>query len=343
MNVGELHGGVIHGLERPAARIEGFGTGLFEDGQGVGARRFFKRVAEEELRAIRGARRFDVDEELIQFIRDKHLTNGDQSYRALPGVMAQVRAPFPTMWIEYGARGINNTAKRVVVGCLFEDFKTHFNLHWFSEFETDQHAIRYHTLALQYHRDREAAWLGQVGRGGAYIEALHGMGRSCYGLHVNDDSIAPDLREMFHRTEPMVKGVYGGQLTDSEHAVSAWFGFQTRVVCWLLQILNYPWVSYEPVMVVTGRKTKTPQIRPHDSYYRAKINLPKEQHVMREITPSHDPAHSKRLHQVRGHWRVYREPDGSFRKRVWVNQHTRGNAELGVVHKDYQLSYEDSE
>ena len=55
------------------------------------------------------------------------------------------------------------------------------------------------------------------------------------------------------------------------------------------------------------------------------------------------PQHAKRLHQVRGHWRVYRNKDGSFRRRTWVAQHTRGNVKLGVVLKDYQLAYEEDQ
>ena len=59
----------------------------------------------------------------------------------------------------------------------------------------------------------------------------------------------------------------------------------------------------------------------------------------RQLEPR-DEAYGKRLHQVRGHWRVYRDEHGDFVKRTWIREHRRGDAKLGVVLKDYVLTGE---
>lgn len=42
---------------------------------------------------------------------------------------------------------------------------------------------------------------------------------------------------------------------------------------------------------------------------------------------------SKRLHDVRGHWRTYRSGN-----RVWIRSHQRGDESLGIVQKEYSLT-----
>jgi hypothetical protein len=42
---------------------------------------------------------------------------------------------------------------------------------------------------------------------------------------------------------------------------------------------------------------------------------------------------SKRLHDVRGHWRTYRSGT-----RVWIRSHQRGDESLGIVQKEYSLT-----
>jgi hypothetical protein len=46
----------------------------------------------------------------------------------------------------------------------------------------------------------------------------------------------------------------------------------------------------------------------------------------RDEMHSDEPAYRKREHDVRGHWRTYRSG-----RRVWVREHTRGDASLGRV------------
>lgn len=398
MNVGELHGSVIHALDRPQSRIQGFG-GMAEK---KGDLRDFKKIASNEQRTIRLARRFDVDQELSDYIFTLPVMQRP-SGPLISGLISEVRAPFPTMWVEFSAAGEGMQYSNIaivtpnqdeqlriaarqkvaalaeqyglneqqqeqaawealeqfrqqedlfgdddnrVVGCLVEDAITHLEFQFFTR-------NRFHWWGVQYHRDRESHWPGELIKNeetDQYPAMSNLVARRCYGMR----DVAPSFDSVVRHTNPLLKAMYAPD--DSVHlerelemsdGVSTmqdlFFGRMTTFVCMLIQTLNYPWVSYDPVMVVSGKKSAMPTLKPHDSYYRAKIVLPKDHHEIREIHPSSEPQHAKRLHQVRGHWRVYRNKDGSFRKRVWVAQHTRGNVKLGVVLKDYQLTFEKDE
>jgi len=47
--------------------------------------------------------------------------------------------------------------------------------------------------------------------------------------------------------------------------------------------------------------------------------------------------HKNREHDVRGHWREYRNEDGSVRMRVPVKSHKRGDIRLGRIEKTYSV------
>jgi len=47
--------------------------------------------------------------------------------------------------------------------------------------------------------------------------------------------------------------------------------------------------------------------------------------------------HKHRWHEVRGHWRTLRNPDGSVRKRVEIPPHERGDKKLGIIEKTYKV------
>lgn len=48
-------------------------------------------------------------------------------------------------------------------------------------------------------------------------------------------------------------------------------------------------------------------------------------------------AHRKRLHDVRGHLRTYRNEDGSVKRIVPIAAHKRGDEKLGVITKTYEV------
>jgi hypothetical protein len=47
--------------------------------------------------------------------------------------------------------------------------------------------------------------------------------------------------------------------------------------------------------------------------------------------------HKNRLHEVRAHWRSYKNDDGTVRKRVPIKSHKRGDEKLGRIEKTYRV------
>ncbi|MBP82235.1 MAG: hypothetical protein CMO61_00120 [Verrucomicrobiales bacterium] len=123
-----------------------------------------------------------------------------------------------------------------------------------------------------------------------------------------------------------------------EQFKEAWVPYLIRLSWETLRVLNYPWIAREQKRFERSKKGRSPKVTPRDSYYRCKIKLPKPDGVETRQLEPRDEAYGKRLHQVRGHWRVYRDEYGDFVKRTWIKEHRRGDAKLGVVLKDYVLT-----
>jgi hypothetical protein len=138
---------------------------------------------------------------------------------------------------------------------------------------------------------------------------------------------------------------YGKAQDDIEEGwfLGEWFApFSQRLTMKIIEILNYPFIETKPASLNRnqGSKGKRPNIKPFDSYYRCKILLPKPDGVEIKQPPCREEAYGKRLHQVRGHWRIYKDEFGEIKRKTWIREHRRGDAKLGVVLKDYHLTTE---
>ena len=154
------------------------------------------------------------------------------------------------------------------------------------------------------------------------------------------------LIPVIRRTNPLLKAMYAPD--DSVQGMSTmqdlFFGRMTTFVCMLIQTLNYPWVSYDPVMwlclarrapclhlsltiVITGQRSCCPRIitRCVRSTHRASLSMPSD--CIRFVDIGGYTA-TRMAHSADGHG---------------LPQHTRGNVKLGVVLKDYQLAYEEDQ
>ncbi len=315
MELGELHAKVVHDLDRPKVRVPNFGV----TAQNKDQSQQFKKIAEKEQKTIRLARRFDVDPKLSEYIYSKPIMQREDQL-LIAGIMAEVRAPFKTMWIEF------LDEKGEVIGCLQEDFGYEIGFQFFKEGE-------FLDRGVVIHRESKAQWIPLAGKQERFLprHSLETFGIKRYSFNGDD----PYLK-LLRSTDVMLKQMYSAEIGGvNEDFNPARF---VRFVAMLMITLNYPWVTHEKVGVLRGGKGKNPRIVPHDSYYRCRIELPKDSIDMREPAEPRDEFYGKRLHQVRGHWRVLRNDDGSFRKRTWIGQHTRGDSKLGVVLKDYQLT-----
>jgi hypothetical protein len=107
-----------------------------------------------------------------------------------------------------------------------------------------------------------------------------------------------------------------------------------RFVVSLIAMLNYNWIAPMGTPMRSSIKSIAyGKRKPNSVYYRLGITLPKDQIQMR----LHDPKHSspQREHEVRGHWRKMQSG-----KVIWVKSHRKGDANLGVITKDYVLMKE---
>ncbi len=96
-------------------------------------------------------------------------------------------------------------------------------------------------------------------------------------------------------------------------------------------------------------REKTPGVAPNRALrnapkrLRKRVDHPKFEHTILTLeVDAPEPQQQgiskfqpkKRLHQVRGFWRFYKKTG----KRVWVEPHWRGDKELGVVRRDYEVT-----
>ena len=103
------------------------------------------------------------------------------------------------------------------------------------------------------------------------------------------------------------------------------------LIC-VLSVLNYDWVIKKTQPAEKQKRMRYGKQIRYDSHIVCEIDLPKKNGVSFSVHDQ-DPQGSKRLHDVRGHFR--RLPSG---KRTWVREHRRGNKDLGVITKDYVLT-----
>ena len=103
-----------------------------------------------------------------------------------------------------------------------------------------------------------------------------------------------------------------------------------------VSLLNYDWVvNEEDGVIARGTKSVNTEAFPQDRYKRVTINLPKDKAIK---LYNKQKARTRKFgtaeHSVRGHWRVYKKTG----ERVWIGEHSRGDAKYGTVHKDYTLT-----
>ena len=104
-----------------------------------------------------------------------------------------------------------------------------------------------------------------------------------------------------------------------------------------LALLNEPWTTKEATKL-RGTNSINTNMTPFDSYYKVKVNLPREKatraaaQAFKRVAPF-----GKRQHDVMGHKRQYRNEFGEVYKTVYIKAHKRGDPKLGIITKDYVL------
>ena len=362
LEVGELWAELQHNLERPNWRMPNFAK--FEET--TERKKEARKLAHEEQKAMYMARRFDVDQECADMIYNWNEMNLDGNWMeqvsGFYNVVLELQMPFESMWIEFPDK------EGHVIGCLAKDCGDKFTFQLFKDTQDD---VLAHEYLLEISKEEYADWVDQDDlEGTGNITSAKIFGEACWGynkylllLHTPD--IGPVTRKennqmrnwlslsylcsspplwhwkqkpvppLFKKTDDpnMLMPIDGARLTD-DHRLSL------RFVVLLIFSLNYPWVQKEEPSLNQnqGKKSRRPNIKPHDSYYRCKITLPKPHGIETRSSEPREDAYGKRQHQVRGHYRIYRDENGDVKRRTWIREHRRGDPKLGVVLKDYVLT-----
>ena len=121
----------------------------------------------------------------------------------------------------------------------------------------------------------------------------------------------------------------------------------THRMAWVIAILslmNYDYFVEEPqVGQLQGAKVKR-NITPHDSHLRVKLTLPKTKgRVILPKQVQRSESYGVRQHEVAGHYCHKRDEHNNIIKSWYRRPHTRGDAKLGVITKDYVVEKETSD
>lgn len=121
--------------------------------------------------------------------------------------------------------------------------------------------------------------------------------------------------------------------------IGADLSLDTAIVIFTLGLLGVKNVSYSEAFLPRSIRRHPGQFAQTvgDSHY--VLDIPGAR-ALRSYVESPGDSRQKRLHIVRGHFADYTEGAGLFGKlhgRYYVAPHVRGNAELGMVAKDYRV------
>ena len=340
MSVGDLWSQIQWALARPGTRTPTFGRLARNPKE----RKEFKQIAKEEAETILMARRFDVAPELNDYVY-KQIAEANYSPLKLALSVNQLRMPFKNMWFEFKSQDYP-----VTVACLVEQkpIKGHQDLYDYSfqfymQYEDAMTTIC-ETGVVISSKGAPSQWQQHMIDSVDEKNYRDIVSRVAYGIeNVNewDDALYLEgYDNLIERTQLLHKTMIAESRPETYNdwkRVSGHAQHLKFMIC-LINTLNFPWIQKE-IIPAKQQKSKTPRVTPTDSYYRCKINLPKPNGVMARCNKPKEDSYGMRLHQVRGHWRVFRDDEGDFIKRTWIREHRRGNAKLGVVHKDYQLDY----
>ena len=402
LQVGDLWSRAIWAFERPPSRLMNFNN--YADAR---MKKLHKKMAVEEGKAIRLARRFDVGLDLRDHIFESNLIlksddrpHDFRAFSEIAHLANSLQLPFPTMWVEWEAPSEKNLMACLIQqetikagrgnrlrpvneavdgGIPKESTDTLFTFYQFDELEKklvpDEWPIILTSIGAPSH------WKSKVDESpNAPVSYSQDLAWGAYSIKIVDDepfnegmnrptamrssgaksqdeykescrralpdkslAVSQSLDDFFDvvfRTYRVHKSMVSSQKPSALMETSVMTDSPMLFVLKLMEVLNYPWVYKDYIPAGNQQKSRTPRVTPSDAYYRCRIDLPKPDGVTVKEPSQREGLYGKRLHQVRGHWRVYTDEFGNFKKKTWIKSHRRGDVKLGVVHKDYVLTAE---
>ena len=360
MELGDLHPYILRALRNPSKRLLGAGHAITPE-----AKSTVKAIANR----LQVARRLDIEDDLLTEIFEqaswKNLTKdqGNLPVRYMTENIVQahdeLRLPFKNCWVEFSGKIFNDQMRSHNWAVGSTDLKKAKGMDGNKEFDRvgvfciqpKENQMDFHCFASI--KGDSVAYMSILGRSlkgnqqpakPKTEKAMRHLSILLFGMDFKNDPISEaaagyvDMLSKAATTQaPEIFGEENTRMVFEEY-LEPWAPYLTRVAWEALRVLNYPWVAKEPARVEHSRKGKRPNVTPSDSYYRCKVVLPKPDGVETRPVEIRKEAYGKRLHQVRGHWRVYKDEFKNVKSRTWITEHRRGNAKLGVVHKDYHLT-----
>ena len=358
---GDLYQHVMYALRKPEKRILGAHKPERPDAG---------RLLNELLGGmLKTARKFDIDDALMDEVFKQsswaELTQNEGNLpvklmtRNIVEAQSELRLPFKHCWLEFSGTKFNEHMESLgwaggYVGTKRDDESKLYRFERVGVLLTELHdgqidAYCFHNIAEinEIYMSMLARSFKTKGRRPPEnLDIYNHMSVLMYGMDFQGESYTEaydGYLDMLRSTGCIhMQEIFGEEYTKRcfEEFKEAWVPYLIRLSWETLRVLNYPWIAKEQTRFEKSKKGRSPKVTPRDSYYRCKIKLPKPDGVETRQLEPRDEAYGKRLHQVRGHWRVYRDEHGDFVKRTWIREHRRGDAKLGVVLKDYVLTGE---
>ena len=352
LQVGDMWHQLLYALERPNFRMPNFAKLAKTSDE----KRQARKLVKSEYQAIYTARRCVVDEALAQSFYENPCLDVDGYFidiaQPLYQAVDELKLPHSSMWIEFPDK------EGRVIGCLATEHEDSYRFQLFQDDGSKilphpfMYGIQKSEAPLPSWVNQKDLW------GDMNMTVIRLNLSTAWGVkdgmwldeaikddwpedEISEEHQPPinqsmglalgttmshmdywDTQTSFERTttyayvegdKPEVFKPTGQPLT-SDHP------YTLRFLVLFLQAWNYAWIEKEEASVNQNKskKGKRPKIKPFDSYYRCKINLPKPAGVeIKPATPRED-AYGKRLHQVRGHWRVYKNEYGEVKRRTWI-------------------------
>jgi hypothetical protein len=285
----------------------------------------------------------------------------------LDGARQAARAPYPITWIEYNNAERLRHAKTLGVHFVQNDPMDGFDpvqyAGWLERHQTQHSAYRMTyvgDLGVQQGAKVNAGWRWDEAEKGAYplyvsswgwMWDVEGKDLPWEPLALN---IAPHLVNQYlfgiHELQSTTSHVgfcmsYGRykETHDTERLLLEFAGELRHVFGLLLALGSLPTIDHTIVRidnpneqpVAEPRKVGDKTILPF-AYRTVTLRIPRLRDPNKVVQRVLEGIR-KRRHGVRGHWRNYRDAQGNVVRRVWVNDHERGDASLGRVEHDYRV------
>lgn len=359
---GDLYQHVLHALRKPEKRI----LGAHQPEKPDAGRRLNDLIGG----MLKASRKFDINDDLLREVFKQNswaeLTQNEGKLpvklmtRNILEAQSELRLPFKHCWMEFSGYEFNKHMESLGWTGGFVIFVGEDDKKWLYQFDrvgvllVQQDDGQIDHYCFHSAEETDMVYMGMLGRSVRGVErmppdkldAYNHLSVLMYGMDFEQEpytEACDGYIKMLRSTSCIhMQELFGEERTKQvfEEFREPWVPYLIRLSWETFRVLNYPWITKEQTRFERSKRGRSPKVTPRDSYYRCKIKLPKPDGVETRQLEPRDEAYGKRLHQVRGHWRVYRDEHGDFVKRTWIREHRRGDAKLGVVLKDYVLTGE---